>query len=195
MSKSAKGEQDSRSVHTGRGSTGLSCFRWTMPSHITPEDLCLLEPQADSAPLHTREVSPMASVGASFFTYCRAYSSLVERFFRWPFHDCITTPNLLNDKERRTKYWLYNDKNRPFALEHAPRLRAARANSRQRKLAMPAERISSSSSSSAISSGGTRESTALARGACGCGGGNDAGGRGAPKGSARAGVDDANERS
>jgi hypothetical protein len=93
------------------------------------------------------------------------------------------------------RYWLYNDKNRPFALEHALRLRAARANSRQRKLAMPAERMSSSSSSRAISSGGTRESTALERGACGCGGGKDVGGRGAPKEPARAGVDDTDKRS
>jgi hypothetical protein len=195
MSKSAQGQQDSRTVHTGTRSTDLSCFRKTMPSHIAPKDLCLLASQADSAPLRTREVSPRVRVGAFFSLTVElipvSESGLLAGLPVIVSLHCISW----TAKERRTRYWLYNDKNRPFALEHALRLRAARANSRQRKLAMPAERMSSSSSSSAISSGDTSESTALASGACGCGGGKDAGGREAPKGPARAGVEDTNERS
>lgn len=64
---------------------------------------------------------------------------------------------------RPTRYWLYSHRNRPLGLEHVLKVCAARANSRQRKVAMPAERTSCSSSSSASSSG----ETAPARGLCG----------------------------
>jgi hypothetical protein len=114
---------------------------------------------------------------------------------------CITTTTPPRDRSQgRTRYWLYSHRNRPLALEHALKAWAARANSRQRKWAIPADKTSSSSNSSASSSGGTRESTALARGASGWEGGNEvAEGREAPPegatagagaGAVRAGVED-----
>ena len=123
-----------------------------MLSHTGPEGLNLRALQADFDPLYTYSASPSGQMLPSK-TYCQAYSSLGERSSRWPFHDRITIWPLPDDENKtHTRYWLYNDKNRPFALEHALRLRAARANSRHRKLAMPAERISSSSPSSVFRS-------------------------------------------